>query len=336
MRAREGDLIETLDGNIFDVKGLVHPPDKVVAFLRFTPDEGGDRKRNGITYRKVYPLRERYELLRERFPELLVFDTVFDEELCEVPLAQIKQHYTPIEGLRNLRCKGILNDVEVDALKLAELLKKKANISWKQLGLSGSLLIGLHLPTSDIDLIVYGSEPCCKVYAALQSLMQHGEGPLKPYTSKELKRLFVFRSKDTVMSFEDFLRIESRKVLQGTFKRREFFIRCVKDWNEVNEKYGDVQYKSMGYAKIRATVIDDSERIFTPCRYKIANVKVLEGVHVKPIKEIVSFRGRFCEQAVNHETVLAQGKVEKVRRLNEKECFRLLLGNKPSDFMIVF
>jgi predicted nucleotidyltransferase len=334
MRAREGDLIETLDGNIFDVKGLVHPPDKVVAFPRFTPDKNGDRKRNGITYRKVYPLKERYKLLQKRLPEFLVFDTVFDEELCEVPLAQIKRHYTPIEGLGSLRCKDMLDNVEVDALKLAELLKRKANISWKQLGLSGSLLVRLHLPTSDIDLIVYGSETCRKVYAALQSLMQHDEGPLRPYTSKELKRLFVFRSKNTSMSFENFLRIESRKVLQGMFKRREFFIRCVKDWNEVNERFGDVQYKSMGYAKIKATVIDDSEKIFTPCRYKIANVKVLEGVHVKPLKEIVSFRGRFCEQAINHETVLAQGKIEKVRRLNEKEYFRLLLGNKPSDFIV--
>ena len=64
---REGDFIETFDGNIFDVKGLVHPPGKVIAFIRYTPNQRGDRKKGKVTYQKVYPLHERYELLQEKF-----------------------------------------------------------------------------------------------------------------------------------------------------------------------------------------------------------------------------------------------------------------------------
>ena len=333
VKAREGDLVETLEGNIFDVKGFVHPPGKVVAFIRFTPDFEGDRKREGTTYRKVYPLKERYELLQERFPKYLVFDTVFDEQLCEVPIKAIKQHYKPTEGLENLRCKDLLDEGEIDALEFAELLKKNVGVSWDKLGISGSLLVGLHKPDSDIDPVIYGSENCCKVYATLKTLMQHDDSPVHSYTREGLKRLFDFRSKDTVMSLEDFLRTESRKVLQGTFKRRDYFIRCVKDWNEIEDDYGRIQYKSMGYAKIKATVTDDSEMIFTPCCYRIADVKILEGIHVEPIEEIVSFRGRFCEQARNGETVIAQGKVERVQA-SEQAFYRLLLGNKTSDFMV--
>jgi hypothetical protein len=333
-KAREGDLVETLDGNIFDVKGFVHPPGKVVAFIRFTPDPRGDRKKGNIAYRKVYPLKERYELLQKRFPKYIVFDTVFDEQICEVPIAAIKRHYTPKEGLENLRCKKLLDEVETDALEFAGLLKQNAGVSWSKLGISGSLLVGLHTSSSDIDPVIYGSENCHKVYATLKSLTQHKDSPVKPYTCEELKRLFDFRSKDTVMSFEDFLRTESRKVLQGMFKRRDYFIRCVKNWSEIRDNYGKVQYKSMGYAKIRATVTDDSEMIFTPCRYKVADVKILEGTRVEPVEEIVSFRGRFCEQARNGETVIAQGKVERVQKQGEREHFRLLLGNKPSDCMI--
>ena len=48
MKACEGDLIETFDGNIFDVKGFVHPLDRVIAFIRFTPDSSGDRRRGGL------------------------------------------------------------------------------------------------------------------------------------------------------------------------------------------------------------------------------------------------------------------------------------------------
>jgi hypothetical protein len=333
IKAREGDLVETLDGNIFDVKGLVHPPEKVVAFIRFTPDSEGERKRDDIAYRKVYSLQERYELLRKRFPRYLVFDDVFDELLCEVPVALVKKHYIPIKGLKNLRRRSLLDEVEADALKFAGLLKKNAGVSWSQLGVSGSVLVGLHTSSSDIDLTIYGSKNCHRIYATLKSLMQQKDSPVKRYTPEELKRLFQFRSKDTLMPFEDFLRTESRKVLQGTFKQRDYFIRCVKDWNEIDENYGRVRYKSLGYARIQATVTDDSETIFTPCSYKIADVKVVKGVHVKPLNEIVSFRGRFCEQARNGETVIAQGKVERVQRQDGKEHVRLLLGNKPSDFM---
>ncbi|MGC9345680.1 MAG: hypothetical protein ACP5ER_02660, partial [Candidatus Bathyarchaeales archaeon] len=83
-------------------------------------------------------------------------------------------------------------------------------------------------------------------------------------------------------------------------------------------------------------VVDDSESIFTPCVYKISDVRVLEGKKLEPIKEIASFRGRFCEQARIGEVVIAQGKVERVidDRQN-REYFRLLLGNKPSDYMIL-
>jgi len=333
LKAREGDFIETLDGNIFDVKGLVHPPKRVVAFLRFTPDEKGDRKRNETTYRKVYPLKERYELLRKKFPQYLVFDRVFDEELCEVPLTQVKRHYKSVEGLSNLRRKGTLDEVEADTLKLAEFLKTNANISWGQLGVSGSALVELQKPTSDIDLIVYGSENCRKVHETLRSLM-HREGRLKPYAMKELRRLFEFRSKDTTMPFATFLRVESRKALQGIFEERDFFLRCVKDWQEIDEEYGEIQYKNVGYAKIKAKIVDDSEAIFTPCHYKIGEVEILQGKHVKEIIEIVSFRGRFCEQASNGQFVLAQGKIEKVQRRDGTEHFRLLLGSKPSDFMV--
>jgi len=109
----------------------------------------------------------------------------------------------------------------------------------------------------------------------------------------------------------------------------------VKDWDEIDEQYGTVHYQPVGYAKIKATVIDDSQMIFTPCQYKIDNVEIVEGPKAESIREIVSFRGRFCEQARNRESVRAQGKIERVQRKGEQESFRLLLGNNVSDYMIL-
>jgi len=335
MKAREGDYIEDLSGTIFDVKGLVHPPDRIVAFPRFTPNLAGERKRANVKYNKVYALSERFALLEKKLPQYIVYDKVFNEYLCEVPVQAVKHHYQPTHRLRDLRYEDELDEVERTALRFMELLKENAKVPWSKLGISGSIMVRLHTSTSDIDPIVYGSETCYKVYSALRRMLEDTKSLVRPYSPKELKGLFDFRSKDTVTSFEDFVRTDSRKVLQGKFMGRDYFIRFVKDWNEVKEHYGTILYKPLGYAKIKARVVDDSEAIFTPCCYKIENVEILEGPRVELIEEIVSFRGRFCEQARSGEVVIAQGKVERLQREGNREHFRLLLGNKVSDHMIL-
>jgi predicted nucleotidyltransferase len=113
---------------------------------------------------------------------------------------------------------------------------------------------------------------------------------------------------------------------------KDYFIRFVKDWNEVNAKYGDIRYKKIGYATVKATITDDSEAIFTPCKYEIDEVETLEGVQVESLLEVASFRGRFCEQARIGETVIARGKIEKVI-MRQKEYHRILLGGTVDSFM---
>ena len=333
-RAREGDLIESLDGLIFDVKGLIHPPNSIVAFPRYFPDEKGERRRKGMSFSKVYSLAERYALMKIKYPQYLVYDPVFDETLCEVPLARIKKHHDPVKGLAKLFHSKHLDPLQKNAVQAMELLKRETTIPWDKMGISGSILLSLHASKSDIDPIVYGSENCRKTHSALKMLLKDEDSPFKVYSREELKVLFDFRSKDNAGTFEDFVRTESRKVMQGKFMGTDYFMRFVKDWNEIDEEYGDFQYRNMGNATIRATIIDDSEAIFTPCKYKVENVIIIEG-STEPA-EIVSFRGRFCEQARNGEAVAAQGKLEGITDRRRKDThYRLLIGNKPSDYMII-
>lgn len=335
VKAREGDLLETTGNIIFDVKGLVHPPNRVVAFIRYVPDPEGNRERDGTRYSKFYALSKRYALLKQKFPQYLVNDPVFNTLLCEVPFEDVKQHYQPARGLQDLRNRKNLDDAEKTALRFMEILKENAGVPWSKLGVSGSILVNLHTPSSDIDLIVYGTETGYRVQATLKSMRENKNSPFKAYNLEGLKELFDFRSKDTITSFEDFVRTDSRKVSHGKFMRKHFFIRFVKDLNEISEQYGTIIYTPEGRARIKATITDDSEAIFTPCSYKLANVEILEGTKVEPIEEIVSFRGRFCEQARSGEVVIAEGKVERVQSEEAREHFRLLLGSKPSDHMIL-
>jgi predicted nucleotidyltransferase len=334
IKAREGDFIEDINRVIFDVKGLVHPADRIVAFPRFIPSFSGNRKRKNTLYGKVYALSERFRFIRQSFPDYLVHDSVSDERLCEVPKDNVKRRYEPVEKLQGLRNSKDLEPLEARALQFAELLKDHARTSWRTIGISGSILVGLHTESSDIDPVVYGSEACWKTHSALTNLLKQKSGPFRAYDHEGLKALFDFRSKDTAGSIKDFVRTESRKVIQGKFMGTDFFVRFVKDWSEIDEKYGDVHYRNVGYARIKATVVEDSESIFTPCKYIIEGVNVIEGNKVQPLNEIASFRGRFCEQAKEGEVVFAQGKVERViDKKHDHEYFRLLLGNKPSDFM---
>ncbi len=335
MRTREGDLFKTHDGIVFDVKGLVHPWKKIVAFPRFVPDLKGNRAREGTIYRKIYHLPERFELLEERLSHYLVFDPVFDERLCEVPEEDVKQYYNPIDRLQELRESSQLDELETCALRFVEFLQSCCGVSWSKLGISGSVLGRLHTAESDVDPIVYGAKNSQNVYRTLKTVMQRVRSEVKAYTKEELMALYNFRVKDTEVSFGDFVITEQRKVLQGKFLQRDFFVRCIRDWNEIQEHYGDVVYRKVGYAKIRAMISDDSEAIFTPCSYAVDDVERLDGEGEETIKEIASFRGRFCEQAKKGETVIAQGKVEKVQEKNGDVFFRLLLGGKASDFMIL-
>lgn len=333
--AREGDMVENSRGAIFDVKGLVHPHGKVVAFIRYFQNAMGERKRNKVTYEKVYSLAKRFEILKEMFPQYIVHDPVFDEILCEVPVQDMKKHYRPFEKFKKLRESSRPDALEAKALHLLNLLVEKTDIPLDAIGISGSILVKLHKPGSDIDVLIYGSRNCSRVYSVLGQLLKDKSSPLKSYNKQELVNLFDFRSKDTAMSFEDFVRTESKKVLQGTFLKTDYFVRFVKDWNEVDEKYGDIQYRNVGYTRIEATVIDDSEAIFTPCIYRIANVKFLEGAGCETVKEITSFRGRFCEQAKLDERVVAQGKIEQVTDTRDNsQHFRLLVGNNHEDFIV--
>ena len=335
MKAREGDLIKTKSNVVFDVKGLVHPPNKIIAFPRFIPSPQGTRQGKDTLYGKVYSIGDRFKYLQENQPDLIVFDPVFGETMCEVPVDQIIEHYQPPEKLASLHTAKNLNTLESKALQLATTLKEKSGIPWSAIGISGSIMAGLTNEKSDIDPLVYGMENSRKAYAALKELLKTEGSGFKPYSKTELQTLFDFRSKDTQMSFEDFETVEDRKAFQGMFMGTDYFIRFVKDWSETNEQYGDVCYKNSGYAKIIANIADSSDALFTPCTYKLKDVSVVEGPKLTRITEIVSFRGRFCEQATVDEKIEAQGKVELVTNKNSSnEYYRLNIGSKPSDYMV--
>jgi predicted nucleotidyltransferase len=85
---------------------------------------------------------------------------------------------------------------------------------------------------------------------------------------------------------------------------------------------------------LEGVVSKDDEGIFTPCTYLLQCASI-KGYKYESPREIVSFRGQFCEQAKKGEKVIARGKIEEC--VDENGRFRrLLLGNTRRDFMVAY
>jgi predicted nucleotidyltransferase len=138
------------------------------------------------------------------------------------------------------------------------------------------------------------------------------------------------------MAYEQFVKLEKCKANQGRFRQRAYFVRFVKSAHETGYAYGSLRYTPIGRAAITASIADDQDAIFTPCRYPLANVRLLEGPQRSTPNEIISFRGRFCEQVRAGELVYAAGTLERIENGQGGLHHRLLLGNFPEDTLTSF
>ena len=330
----EGDYLETVESIIFAVKGAVHPPHHIVAFPKYIPIPTGSRSKGRRRYRRVGSLKGFYRFLKERHPEYLRYDPIFNALLSEVPQPKVIKYYRPQQALRRLAGKKAvrLDKVERAAVDLVMLLCEHCNIPQQSIGISGSVMAGLHSSNSDVDLIIYGTDICHAAYKGLKELTMDKAGPVKPYSVEGLRRLYRQRQEDTKIPLKDFLKFERRKILQGKFRNRDYFIRMIKTPQEVGEKYGDLHYTSMGFIEMTAEVNDDTEAIFTPCIYRVEKVSAKNSFDVRKIEEVTSFRGRFSEQAKKGEKIFVRGKLEMVTSSRRKYC-RVLVGNRPEDYL---
>lgn len=339
--AIEGDYIETKNDNLFfDVKGILHPNDKKICFLRFFPDNDGERIINGISYKKIYQINNRFDILREFYPKYIFYSKELDLEIQGVKLEDIKSIHTPKMFYKKLLEKYNLSGLEKCTLELCDLFIGEGTLSENSLGITGSMMVGLNTEDSDIDLIIYGTENSIEFQNRLEKIFSNSK-KCRKYNLDEYRSHFKWRFGGSDIIFEDFLKSEQRKQHQGKYNNRDFFIRYIKSPKDWGGSFYDYKYKNCGRIKLKAKIIDSENSIFTPCTYKIDPLSIIEkrrnsnNVNIKDITEIVSFRGRYCEQARDGELILAEGKLEKVSFKNKLEYSRILLTDPTQDKMII-
>jgi predicted nucleotidyltransferase len=322
---QEGDYIETIEGLFFAVKGNRHPDDRIIAYLRYIPSVNGDRILNDVHYRRLYDLDETTKLIRESYPQYFSHVDWLDLPLQVVPRKMIKKYYEPRQQLNSLR-KDPKTSLEKSIIWFVENLSKESGVDFDHFGVSGSVLVELHTEESDIDLNVYGKNHCIKVYNALKKLRK--ESPrISPYTIHTVKKVVYNRWGDTGLDLDRLAETEIKKILHGTIDKRDYFIRLIPEPSE-----HDNISKPIGHIKLTATIGDDEEMIFTPCRYKLDAVHSNIPYSESEPRELLSFRGKFTEQASVGELVEVRGVLEKVTS-NKEVFFRVVLGGK-GDYLV--
>lgn len=331
----EGFAVETAEGLIFTVKGLIHPHYRLIAYLRYLPDHAGDRNRDGIVYRRIYQFEEQQRILKKDFPYYLGKDPCFGIPVQWVETRRIRRVYDPRKRLEEISRLGPRDRTERKVAAFAELLRNSAGIDLPSLGISGSVLLNLHLPKSDLDFIVYGEQQSLAVHGALDRLLDKGaEDSVRRLNRKEMSTLHDAHSPDTPLSFENFASLQNRKVNEGLFQGSPYFIRFVKHPSQFDQRYNDPRYKPLGNVTIRGEIVDDRDAIFTPCTYQINNVRFINGKPVADLCEITSFRGRFTDQVRTGELASARGHLERVIPCVGPAYHRLTVGGTIGDFLM--
>lgn len=321
----EGYFVVSLDDLIFEVKGVVHPRDRIIAYVRYVPDAGGERR----GYRKLCNLNERESYLKKYFPYYLWYSKAHERVLQSVPKNMVKSILNPIDYLNHMRKKKTKKTKLSDAtIQLADQLTSITGIRTFNIGVTGSQLANVATESSDIDLIIYGVKSCRRFYDRIKEMFDFVPR-LTRYSGETLDAHVKFRW-ENLAEYHSILReIENRKVLQGFFGSYQFFIRLVKKPSEVREDYGMLLTKMRKSCVIDCRVLDVTNSIFTPCEY------IVESFDNPEIKRLVSYRGRFTEQVSSGSSVRAKGRLEDVTDTRTGESYQqVVLGEDSTDFLI--
>ncbi|BDH78816.1 MAG TPA: DNA polymerase subunit beta [Methanothermobacter sp.] len=321
MRSRPRDFVYTVDDLFFATTSYLHPRDRIIAFLRYIPDPGGERSRDGRRYSKV-DSEGAYRFLEENYPTYLYEAESIGKIMLAVPHELIEEIMTPTRRLKEIMEEGPSDELLEKVLIIADAFHEEASISFDDMGVSGSILPSLHDPeNSDIDFVIYGLENHRKALEAFAQLKDHG--PFKSLSEDYWLKVYKKRIKDNSLSFEEFCWYEERKNNRGLVDGTLFDILATRSWDEIEGSWSDTVYEPLGRIKIKARVYDAMAAFDNPAIYKVEDVSILEGPRVD-IDEVVSFTHTYAGQAKEGEMIIAKGVLE--RYSGAKEGYRVVVG----------
>ena len=317
-------FIRTKDNLFFAVNTYHHPESHYVAFLRYVPDENGERVFNGVKYKKLSS-NEAYDYLMKHHPNYLFNWNIEGKKTMGVLKEDVYEILNPIHRLNKILASKDNNELFNKIRLLAKIFHEKACISYDDMGISGSTLLNLqNTTTSDIDFIVFGKDNHKRAINLYSKLKEDESSPLEKINDNYWKHVYDKRIKDNSMTLEEFIWYESRKNNRGLIKGTLFDISFTLKEDEIEEEE-DIYFKPLEKIKIKCKIIDDDNSYAYPAIYLVSDVEFLEGSDVN-IEKIVSFTHTYTGIVKNNERVIASGVCEEVTKKDSSKYYQLLIG----------
>jgi predicted nucleotidyltransferase len=329
----DGDTFVTQDGFIMNTFGYEHPNDRVFAFLKYIPAKYKDLFNvemlqrtwkfgsNPLTNQlfraeKLYTAKNYQTFIgafRGNFANYLFFDQTRGKELITAPLDRIEQVFVPKDRLVWLQNLKNPDSLQAHAIKLIDLIHKESGVPYSDLGIHGSIALDMHAPESDIDFVVYGSGNFRQVEQTLQTLVNQG-----------------------TLSYIAGNRIEAARRFVGKHEGKIWMYNATKKTEEIKSKYGDYTYTALAPVRFTAIVCDDTETMYRPAVYKIAQYKPQDAqseVDIDKIPlQVTSNIGCYRNVARTGQQIKVAGTLERVQSNRDGTVFyQVVVGTATSE-----
>lgn len=324
---KDRDFIETVEGMLFCVIGYLHPPDRYTAYLKYSPTTDGRWRRGNVFFRRelayyhAHQVGETLDYLQSHYPEYVAYCPVRDMRFSMIPRARVAVYYCPEMRLAQI-FRQPTDPLEQELADLTASLLAATGITLDSLGITGSILLGIHNPAfSDLDVIVYGQEAANRLQNALLGPGVSGVEPVPPAVLARWRR-DAMEHHGLSQAQVDWL--VARRWNYASYQGRRYLsFHPTRSDQEIRERYGDHIYRDAGVCRLRGVVADAREAIYLPAVYCVEKVNILEGPEVD-VQEIHSYEGLFGRIADRGQEIEARGKLECV---DGGPVHRLVIGS---------
>jgi predicted nucleotidyltransferase len=317
MKVYDKDIIMSIDNLIFVVIGNAHYKNRIITGLKYFPIEGKkySKKIKGTNMARFdirsdsKSLRKIINHIKKKYPNYIFHSKYYNTLFFGVKTNNIAKIFNPYQKLRNLRKKyEDLDNLQRKAVELAQLLSKEANVPFKKIGVTASILLDCHSPTSDIDIVIKGNEEFRKVITVLR---ESNIKNISWWTEKEWIKYYHIHNLKLGISPAEFA-WHQRKHDKGLYKGSEFSVFGVREnINYITDNKSAI--KPIGQTTIKAKVTDSSESGLRPGYYYLEDVRIISGKKPKNrILRIVNYDREYVLQAEDGEKIAARGLLEHV------------------------